>query len=51
MFNACLMAVYTMIKGKIEMSGEGAQKVAKWDTINLYKIIAKIMNLLSYGHF
>ena len=41
-----------MIKGKVELSGiEGQQKSAKWETVNLYKIIAKVMNLLHYGNY
>jgi len=49
-FLGAMMATYSMIKGKVELSGIEGQKLAKWDTVNVYKIIAKFLNLLSYGN-
>lgn len=40
-----------MVKAKVELSGLNSQKLAKWETVNLYKIVAKMMNLLHYGNY
>jgi len=50
MFHGALQAIYTMIKAKVELSGLEGQKFAKWETVNIYKIIAKIMNMLNYAN-
>ena len=39
-----------MIKAKVELSGIDGQKFAKWETVNIYKIIAKVLNHLNYAN-